>query len=35
MCDAIRALRGAIRDLKGTPEAEHPLINRFPTDPLF
>ena len=35
ICDAIRSLRGAIRDLKGTPEAEHPLINRFPTDPLF
>ena len=34
-CDAIRALRGAIRNQAGVPEAEHPLINRFPTDPLF
>ncbi len=33
--DAIRALRGAIRNQAGTPESDHPLINRFPTDPLF
>jgi arylsulfatase A-like enzyme len=35
MCDAIRSLRAAIRNLRGTPEAKHPLINRFPTEPLF
>lgn len=35
MCDAIRALRAAIRNQKGTPEAAHSLINRFPTEPLF
>jgi hypothetical protein len=34
-CDAIRSLRASIRNLKGTPEAEHALINRFPTEPLF
>ena len=34
-CDAIRDLRGAIRNQKGAPQAQHPLINRFPTDPLF
>ena len=34
-CDAIRDLRGAIRNQKGVPQAQHPLINRFPTDPLF
>ena len=34
-CDAIRSLRASIRELKGTPEAEHALINRFPTEPLF
>ena len=33
--DTIRALRAAIRNLDGTAEAKHPLINRFPTDPLF
>ena len=35
MCDAIRALRGSIRNLKGTPESAHLLMNRFPTDPLY
>lgn len=35
MCDAIRALRAAIRNQKGTEQAAHPLINRFPTDPRF
>jgi hypothetical protein len=35
MCDAIRTLRAAIRNQHGTPESKHPLINRFPTDPLF
>jgi len=35
MCDAIRALRAAIRSQTGTPEAKHALINRFPTEPLF
>ena len=35
ICNAIRSLRAAIRDQKGTPEAKHPLINRFPTEPLF
>ena len=34
-CDAIRGLRGAIRNQVGAPEAGHPLINRFPTEPLF
>ena len=34
-CDAIRALRAAIRNQKGATEAKHPLINRFPTEPLF
>jgi len=34
-CDALRALRGAIRNQKGVTEAKHPLINRFPTEPLF
>ena len=34
-CDAIRSLRSSIRDLQGTPEAAHALINRFPTEPLF
>ena len=34
-CDAIRSLRGAIRDLDGVPQAKHALLNRFPTDPLF
>ena len=33
--DTIRDLRAAIRNLDGTAEAKHPLINRFPTDPLF
>ena len=35
MCDAIRALRSAIRSQKGAPEAKHPALNRFPTEPLF
>jgi arylsulfatase A-like enzyme len=35
MCDAIRTLRGAIRNQAGSPQAKHPLINRFPTDPLY
>ncbi len=35
MCDAIRALRAAIRNQKGTPQAAHPQLNRFPTEPLF
>ena len=35
MCDAIRTLRAAIRNQQGTPESKHPLINRFPTEPLF
>ncbi|VGO17700.1 Arylsulfatase [Pontiella desulfatans] len=35
MCDAIRSLRTAIRSQQGTPEAAHPLLNRFPTEPLF
>lgn len=35
MCDAIRTLRAAIRNQKGAPQAKHPLINRFPTDPRF
>jgi len=34
-CDAIRTLRAAIRNQKDAPQANHPLINRFPTDPLF
>ncbi len=34
-CDAIRTLRAAIRHQPGAAQAEHPLINRFPTDPLF
>ena len=34
-CDAIRALRGAIRHQSNAPESKHPLINRFPTDPRF
>ena len=34
-CDVIRDLRAAIRNQAGTPEAQHPLLNRFPTDPLF
>lgn len=34
-CDVIRDLRGAIRNQAGAPEAQHPLLNRFPTDPLF
>ncbi len=34
-CNAIRSLRAAIRNQKGTPEADNPLINRFPTDPRF
>ncbi len=33
--DAIRALRGAIRDQNGIPEAGNLYLNRFPTDPLF
>ncbi len=33
--NAIRSLRAAIRNQKGTPEADNPLINRFPTDPRF
>jgi len=33
--DAIRTLRAAIRNQKDAPQAKHPLINRFPTDPLF
>ena len=35
MCDAIRALRAAIRRQKGIPQADHPQLNRFPTEPLF
>ena len=35
MCDAIRALRAAIRSQKGDLEAKHPALNRFPTEPLF
>ena len=35
MCDAIRSLRKAIRHQKGTLDSSHPLINRFPTEPLF
>jgi arylsulfatase A-like enzyme len=35
MCDAIRALRAAIRNQQGIPQAAHPLLNRFPTEPLF
>ena len=35
MCDAIRTLRAAIRNQQGAPEAQHPSINRFPSDPLF
>jgi len=31
----IRDLRKAIRNLKGVPEAKHPALNRFPTEPLF
>lgn len=34
-CDAIRTLRAAIRNQKDAPQSRHPLINRFPTDPLF
>ena len=34
-CDIIHSLRGAIRNQAGAPQAQHPLINRFPTDPLF
>jgi hypothetical protein len=34
-CDAIRTLRGAIRNTTGAPASRHPLINRFPTDPRF
>ena len=34
-CDALRDLRAAIRNQKDTPQSSHPLINRFPTDPLF
>jgi len=34
-CDVIRSLRAAIRTQKGAPEAKHPMINRFPTEPLF
>jgi hypothetical protein len=34
-CDVIRSLRRAIRKQTGAPEALHPLINRFPTEPLF
>ena len=34
-CDIIRSLRGAIRNQVGAPQAQHLLINRFPTDPLF
>jgi len=32
---AIRFLRAAIRELDGTAEAQHVLINRFPNNPLF
>ena len=35
LANAIFTLRKSIRDLKGTPESQHPLINRFPTEPLF
>ena len=35
ICKAIRNLRAAIRNQKGAPAANHPLINRFPTDPLY
>jgi len=35
VCEAIRALRAAIRGQKGIPEARHWALNRFPTDPLF
>jgi arylsulfatase A-like enzyme len=33
--DAIRTLRGAIRNQTSAPDSKHPLINRFPTDPRF
>ena len=31
----IRELRQAIRSLTAVPEAKHPALNRFPTEPLF
>jgi len=34
-CDVLRSLRAAIRNQKDAPQSQHPLINRFPTDPLF
>ena len=34
-CDALRALRAAIRNQKGVTEADNIFVNRFPTEPLF
>jgi hypothetical protein len=34
-CDALRALRAAIRNQKGVTEADNYFVNRFPTEPLF
>lgn len=31
----IHTLRNAIRGLEGVPEAKHPCLHRFPTEPLF